>query len=133
VRYFRRKDQSAESEVERPRDLRCSFCGKSYNEVRKLIAGPTVYICNECIDICNEIIADDAVANIRQRRPAPLTEIGGGLEIVVRCSLCRLPAPATECLPVPGRGQICAPCLASIKLSAEGAGGGRMTAGGQPL
>jgi ATP-dependent Clp protease ATP-binding subunit ClpX len=33
-----------------------SFCGKSQNEVKKLIAGPTVYICNECIDICNEII-----------------------------------------------------------------------------
>jgi ATP-dependent Clp protease ATP-binding subunit ClpX len=39
--------------------LRCSFCGKSQNEVKKLIAGPTVYICNECIDICNEIISDD--------------------------------------------------------------------------
>ncbi|HKA21074.1 MAG TPA: ClpX C4-type zinc finger protein [Blastocatellia bacterium] len=39
--------------------LRCSFCGKSQNEVNKLIAGPMVYICNECIDICNEIIADD--------------------------------------------------------------------------
>jgi len=40
--------------------LRCSFCGKSHDEVKKLIAGPTVYICNECIDICNEIIRDDA-------------------------------------------------------------------------
>jgi ATP-dependent Clp protease ATP-binding subunit ClpX len=40
--------------------LRCSFCGKSQNEVKKLIAGPTVYICNECIDICIEIISDDA-------------------------------------------------------------------------
>ena len=39
--------------------LRCSFCGKSQTEVRKLIAGPNVYICNECIDICNEIINDD--------------------------------------------------------------------------
>ncbi len=39
--------------------LRCSFCGKSQNEVKKLIAGPSVYICNECIDICNEIITDD--------------------------------------------------------------------------
>ena len=42
--------------------LRCSFCGKSQNEVKKLIAGPTVYICNECIDICNEIITDDQPA-----------------------------------------------------------------------
>lgn len=39
--------------------LRCSFCGKSQHEVKKLIAGPSVYICNECIDICNEIINDD--------------------------------------------------------------------------
>lgn len=39
--------------------LYCSFCGKSQKEVRKLIAGPTVYICNECIELCNEIIADE--------------------------------------------------------------------------
>jgi ATP-dependent Clp protease ATP-binding subunit ClpX len=46
--------------IRRPEEvLRCSFCGKSQNEVKKLIAGPTVYICNECIDICNEIINDD--------------------------------------------------------------------------
>ncbi|MBI2608099.1 MAG: ATP-dependent Clp protease ATP-binding subunit ClpX [Deltaproteobacteria bacterium] len=39
--------------------LVCSFCGKSQNEVKKLIAGPTVYICDECIDLCNDIIAED--------------------------------------------------------------------------
>ena len=39
--------------------LRCSFCGKSRDEVTKLIAGPTVYICNECIDLCNDIIAEE--------------------------------------------------------------------------
>ena len=39
--------------------LYCSFCGKSQKEVRKLIAGPTVYICNECIELCNEIIAEE--------------------------------------------------------------------------
>lgn len=39
--------------------LYCSFCGKGQREVRKLIAGPTVYICNECIELCNEIIADE--------------------------------------------------------------------------
>ena len=39
--------------------LRCSFCGKSRDEVRKLIAGPTVYICDECIDLCNDIIAEE--------------------------------------------------------------------------
>ncbi|HEY9401775.1 MAG TPA: ATP-dependent Clp protease ATP-binding subunit ClpX [Pyrinomonadaceae bacterium] len=49
--------------------LRCSFCGKSQNEVKKLIAGPTVYICNECIDICNEIITDDQQAEAVATRP----------------------------------------------------------------
>src|SRR5436853_390491 len=47
----------------RPREgngtLRCSFCGKSQNDVRKLIAGPTVYICDECIELCNDIIAEE--------------------------------------------------------------------------
>ncbi|MFZ5907545.1 MAG: ATP-dependent Clp protease ATP-binding subunit ClpX [Nitrospirota bacterium] len=38
--------------------LKCSFCGKGHGEVKKLIAGPTVYICNECVELCNEIIAD---------------------------------------------------------------------------
>ena len=40
--------------------LKCSFCGKSQEQVRKLIAGPGVYICDECIDLCNEIL--DAVS-----------------------------------------------------------------------
>ena len=39
--------------------LHCSFCGKSQDEVRKLIAGPTVYICDECIELCNEIIVEE--------------------------------------------------------------------------
>jgi ATP-dependent Clp protease ATP-binding subunit ClpX len=39
--------------------LRCSFCGKSQNEVKKLIAGPGVYICDECIELCNDIIAEE--------------------------------------------------------------------------
>lgn len=40
-------------------EVTCSFCGKTQDEVKKLIAGPTVYICNECIDLCNEIVSED--------------------------------------------------------------------------
>ncbi len=40
-------------------NLRCSFCGKNRDQVRKLIAGPTVYICDECVGLCNEIISED--------------------------------------------------------------------------
>ena len=61
--------------IRRPEEiLRCSFCGKSQNEVKKLIAGPSVYVCNECIDICNEIINDDEkaeAATIRTSLPKP--------------------------------------------------------------
>jgi ATP-dependent Clp protease ATP-binding subunit ClpX len=51
-----------ETRVDRRRDngnLCCSFCGKSQKEVKKLIAGPTVYICDECIGLCNDIIAEE--------------------------------------------------------------------------
>ena len=52
---------------DRTGNLVCSFCGKSQDEVRKLIAGPTVYICDECIDLCNDIIAEECE---QERRPA---------------------------------------------------------------
>ena len=39
--------------------LKCSFCGKTQKQVKKLIAGPGVYICDECIDLCNEIIVEE--------------------------------------------------------------------------
>src|SRR2546430_14855749 len=63
------------SQFRRPEELlACSFCGKSQNDVRKLIAGPGVYVCNECIDICNEIINDDeqtATTTVRTNLPKP--------------------------------------------------------------
>ena len=39
--------------------LNCSFCGKVQDDVKKLIAGPSVYICNECVDLCNDIIEEE--------------------------------------------------------------------------
>jgi ATP-dependent Clp protease ATP-binding subunit ClpX len=39
--------------------LRCSFCGKTKDSVRKFISGPSVYICNECVALCNEILAEE--------------------------------------------------------------------------
>ena len=43
--------------------LVCSFCGKNQTEVRKLIAGPSVFICNECVDLCNDIINEETKQN----------------------------------------------------------------------
>ena len=53
---FRRRPASARK-VTAP--LTCSFCGKHQRQVNKLIAGPGVYICNECVDLCVEIIAQE--------------------------------------------------------------------------
>jgi len=47
--------------------LKCSFCGKSQKQVKKLIAGPGVYICDECIDLCNEIIEEELSQNTEVR------------------------------------------------------------------
>ena len=44
--------------------LYCSFCGKSQHEVRKLIAGPSVYICDECVDLCTDIITEEVKEKI---------------------------------------------------------------------
>jgi ATP-dependent Clp protease ATP-binding subunit ClpX len=52
--------------------LRCSFCGKSKDSVRKFISGPSVYICNECITLCNEILAEDEEREATEgQRPVP--------------------------------------------------------------
>ena len=54
--------------------LYCSFCGKSQHEVRKLIAGPSVYICDECVELCNDIIReelDEAGADKHEKLPTP--------------------------------------------------------------
>src|SRR5712675_497957 len=48
--------------------LLCSFCGKSQRQVKKLIAGPGVYICDECIDLCNEIIDEELVGQDPSKR-----------------------------------------------------------------
>jgi ATP-dependent Clp protease ATP-binding subunit ClpX len=62
--------------------LRCSFCGKSKDSVRKFISGPSVYICNECIALCNEILAEDEERDVTEaitHVPTP-TEIKSSLD-----------------------------------------------------
>src|SRR3569623_227558 len=54
--------------------LYCSFCGKSQHEVRKLIAGPSVFVCDECVELCNDIIREDsksALVKSRDGVPTP--------------------------------------------------------------
>ncbi len=58
--------------------IKCSFCGKGHDEVRKLIAGPTVYICDECVELCNEIIAEELY---QENPPAPMPKLPTPKEI----------------------------------------------------
>jgi len=60
----------------------CSFCGKSQHEVRKLIAGPSVYVCDECVALCNDIISEES----QNEKSAALSE-----------TLPRLPTPTEIC------------------------------------
>ena len=67
--------------MEKRETLSCSFCGKSQKEVKKLIAGPTVYICDECIGLCNDIIAEEIAGEekreqkLRVPRPSEIKTI----------------------------------------------------------
>jgi small-conductance mechanosensitive channel len=60
--------------------LYCSFCGKSQHEVRKLIAGPSVFICDECVELCNDIIREemqDGVGEATNNLPKPALNLEG--------------------------------------------------------
>ena len=77
------------SDDTKPENLvKCSFCGKTQKEVKKLIAGPGVYICEECIALCNEIIDEEGVV---AETPAPPAEPLDPVEVGLR----RLNARAT--------------------------------------
>jgi hypothetical protein len=101
--------------------LRCSFCNKSQHDVRKLIAGPSVCICDECIEVCNDIIADDtrsaAEAEIKDTRPpgdAAALSVGGD---AARCALCRFPAPVADITWIAERGGLCPGCIGEIEAA----------------
>ena len=58
--------------------LYCSFCGKSQHEVRKLIAGPSVFICDECVELCNDIIREE----LEEKTPAARSSLPKPREIL---------------------------------------------------
>ncbi len=64
----RRQDMTELTGTDSKSTLYCSFCGKSQHEVRKLIAGPTVFICDECVELCNDIIREETKAGIAGKK-----------------------------------------------------------------
>jgi ClpX C4-type zinc finger len=83
--------------------LRCSFCNKSQRDVKKLIAGPRVYICDECVAICVDIAAENRLLDPSEavdasRSPKPQ-----------ECALCRRYSERN--FEIPDRGTLCAACV----------------------
>ncbi len=70
-------DDSTTKDQESGKLLYCSFCGKSQHEVRKLIAGPSVFICDECVELCNDIIREE----MQDQAPAGATKLPKPIEI----------------------------------------------------
>jgi ClpX C4-type zinc finger protein len=96
--------------------LRCSFCNKSQAQVRALIAGPNVFICDECVDICRDIL-DPAIGGTVEAaiREALLTKEDAPSALVLRCNLCRLPTPVRQLTRIPQRGAVCHACIDAIR------------------
>ena len=91
----------------------CSFCNKSPRQVKKLIAGPKVYICDECIDICLEIISED-----REDTPGfGPQDPSRPAAALVSCALCCRPTSEGEGLVVHKRGVLCPGCVGEIQAA----------------
>jgi hypothetical protein len=102
--------------------LRCSFCGKSQNDVRKLIAGPGVYICDACIELCNDILAEERAQLEEEGKPAeaePRAEPRSRPTGVAVCRLCGLPTPMDHVSMILDRGYLCDVCLDAIREASE--------------
>src|SRR5207302_2937005 len=74
---FRSSAMNKSTSCDSKNTLYCSFCGKSQHEVRKLIAGPTVFICDECVELCMDIIREEHKTTLVKSRdgvPSPRSE-----------------------------------------------------------
>jgi ATP-dependent protease Clp ATPase subunit len=86
----------------------CSFCGKREDEVRKLTVGPTVWICNECVDLCNEIVAEET-----ERHTKTGEDVDGSDNRSDRCSFCRKHVDEVRKLIAGPTVRICNECIDS--------------------
>lgn len=120
--FWRRRQPKRESPAKPA--LRCSFCNKSQDEVRKLIAGPVSNICDECVDVCVDIIAHDRVAASR-RMAEPKAAPEPWPPSDAWCSFCGNVAALETALLIENRTLLCESCVASIAAAAAEARGGK--------
>jgi len=109
---FHPGDKQSDSEP----TLNCCFCGKNQDQVRKLIAGPSVFICDECVDLCNEILEKESERETSAGEPP---RQGTMFNLEASCALCHLRKPSEELSAVPDRGFICTICLEAVRAAAE--------------
>jgi ATP-dependent protease Clp ATPase subunit len=78
--------------------LKCSFCGKSQRQVQRLIAGPGVYICNECVDLCCEILNDEGFDTSQEQKTHFITRnrLGGWVGVAERRETVKLVVEAKK-------------------------------------
>jgi hypothetical protein len=113
---WKRKPTSAEPPPQKP-VLHCSFCNKSQLDTPKLIAGPRVYICSECVDICNDILAEGRVVALRTPPAVPSES-----SQPVCCSLCKMSVPLDFTVGVRDRGLLCRTCADAVQEAVATAG-----------
>jgi hypothetical protein len=113
-------DGEAADEDREYENLHCSFCSKSPEQVRKLVTGPTANICDECIEVCSDIISDDRVAAVADSREAQKAPAPREPMLTARCSLCRMPVAVEELLGIIGRGAVCLPCISAVQAIEAG-------------
>jgi hypothetical protein len=94
--------------------LRCSFCNQSQAEVRKLVAGPNAFICDECVEVCNRIMLDDDPPLAAEQAP-PQQSIRS--TVIVPCKLCGLQFPLEDALVVSERGFLCPGCILEVNAA----------------
>ena len=100
-----------------PPALRCSFCNKLQDDVPRLIAGPRVLICDECVEVCNDIIADDERFEKQAGKTANRRTGGSPMPWpnMIPCALCRVAIPATDGFVIENRGFLCAGCVNAVQ------------------
>jgi len=103
--------------------LRCSFCNNAQRDVRRLIAGPHVFICDECVQVCVDIIAQDTglQGNVTGAAPEQVPQARGSEGVAFRsvaCALCHTLTPAEDLLWIRERGPLCPGCVSEVEATA---------------
>lgn len=101
-------------------DLRCSFCQKKQRDVRKLIAGRAVNICDECVEVCVDMISERPRVSDIPVFEGRMTDVSPPMPSAatfVICALCRMPSPLEDGLLISNRGVLCAGCIAEVEIA----------------